>query len=77
LYPMVPGVAGFSINTPQFENIKISLSKGVLEIKGGSATIAYITSIKVNGRKHTSSWIDWKSIHQGGYIEYKIESKPN
>jgi len=76
LYPMVPGVAGFSINTPQFENIKISLSKGVLEIKGGSATIAYITSIKVNGRKHTSSWIDWKSIHQGGYIEYKIESKP-
>ena len=77
LYPMVPGVAGFSINTPQFENIKINLPGGILEIKGGSATPAYITSMKVNDSIYKSSWIDWESIRKGGCIEYKTDSNPN
>jgi len=77
LYPMVPGVAGFSINTPQFENIKINISGRILEIKGGSNTPASISSMTVNGNEQTSSWIDWDSICQGGCIEYKIDSKSN
>jgi len=77
LYPMVPGVAGFSINTPQFENVKIYLPGGILEITGGSTTPAYISSMKVNGNNYKSSWIDWEAIRQGGSIEYKTDSKIN
>jgi predicted alpha-1,2-mannosidase len=74
LYPMIPGVAGFSINTPQFENIKIDFSGKMLEIKGGSSSPAFIKSVKINDRKHTSFWIDWETIRQGGSIEYKTGS---
>lgn len=77
LYPMIPGVAGFSINTPQFENIKINFSGKVFEIKGGSPTLAYIKSLKINDRKFTSFWIDWETIRHGGRIEYTTESKAN
>lgn len=73
LYPMIPGVAGFSINTPQFENIKMNISGKVLEIKGGSTSNSYIKSMKVNGHKYTSFWIDWKTIGQGGCIEYEVD----
>lgn len=74
LYPMVPGVAGFSINTPQFESIKINLSGKILEIKGGSSTPAYIKSMKMNGKQFTSPWIDWETIRQGGSIQYKTKT---
>jgi len=77
LYPMIPGVAGFSINIPQFENIKINISGKVLEIKGGSATNSYIKSMKLNDRSFTSFWIDWEKIRQGGRIEYIIENRTN
>ncbi len=75
LYPMIPGIAGFSINTPQFENIKIDLSGKMLEITGGSSSPVFIKSVKINERKHTSYWIDWETIRQGGSIEYKTERK--
>lgn len=75
LYPMIPGVAGFSINTPQFENIQIDFSGKMLEIKGGSSSPAFIRSVKFNERKHASFWIDWETIRRGGYIEYKTERK--
>jgi len=74
LYPMVPGVAGFSINTPQFENIKIDFSGKTLEIKGGSSSPAYIKSVNINKQKFASFWIDWSAIRQGGSIEYKTKS---
>jgi len=77
LYPMIPGVAGFSINTPQFETIKIDLSGKILEIKGGSSTTASIKSMKINGQRFTSPWIEWEKIRQGGSIEYKIDKKGN
>ncbi|MDP4276861.1 MAG: GH92 family glycosyl hydrolase [Bacteroidota bacterium] len=76
LYPMVPGVAGFSMNTPQFESIKLTVNGKILEIKGGSETPAYISSMKVNGNSYTSTWIDWSSICQGGSIDYEVDSKP-
>lgn len=75
LYPMVPGEAGFSVNTPQFENVKIALPKGELLIKGGSANTKYIRSLKVNGKKHNASWIDWKDIASGGTIDFKTSTR--
>lgn len=74
LYPMIPGIAGFSINLPQFENIRIDFSGKVLEIKGGSSVPANIKSIKINRIELSSFWIDWDMIAHGGIIEYKTGS---
>ena len=39
LYPMIPGIAGFAINSPSFPSIKIHLNNRIVSIEGGSETI--------------------------------------
>lgn len=77
LYPMIPGVAGFSINTPQFEKVTINLPLGQLTITGGSTNNNYISSIKVNGKNYKSTWVDWDLIRNGGILDYKTSKTPN
>lgn len=71
LYPMTPGIAGFSINCPQFEQIEIELSKGRLIIAGGSSKQYGIQSLKLNNNAYSSNWIDWNAIKNGGILEFK------
>lgn len=76
LYPMVPGVAGFTLNMPQFEQISIYLPKGILKISGGKDSY-YINKMYVNGNKHNSTWIDWKLISNGGKVRINAQKTPN
>lgn len=76
LYPMIPGVAGFSINMPQFDNISLHLPEGVLKITGGKDG-CYIRSMELNGKAYNSTWIDWNKINKGGNIVYKVTELPN
>lgn len=48
LYPEIPGVGGFTINTPIFSSVKVHLKKGDIVIKGGSEKDIYIKSMKLN-----------------------------
>lgn len=77
LYPMVPGVAGFSVSLPSFEQITMHLPHGTLVIKGGSPSKPYIGSMKINGVKNQKTWIDWGQIQKGGKIEYNALAKPD
>lgn len=76
MYPMIPGVAGFSISTPQFEKVTISLPKGVLTINGGSSEEVYIKNLKLNANNYNSTWIDWKTIKNGGELDFRTSKKP-
>nr|MDA3824049.1 glycoside hydrolase family 92 protein [Bacteroidales bacterium] len=75
LYPMIPGVGGFSINTPQFEDIRIQFPDGELDIHGGGTDKIYIDNLKLNGRKYSSSWIRWEEIKAGGKLEFNTSEK--
>ena len=77
IYPMIPGVAGFSVNTPQFEKAIINLPQGPLTITGGSTKTPYINSLKINGKKYKSTWIDWGFIKNGGTIDFESSKTPN
>lgn len=77
LYPEIPGIGGFAVNTPIFDAIKIQLAKGDLVIKGGSEKNIYTHSMKVNGQSHDSTWIEWSDLSEGGTIEFTTSSKPN
>lgn len=61
LYPEIPGVGGFTVNTPIFSSVKVHLKKGDMVIKGGSEKNIYIKSMKLNGKPYDSTWIDWES----------------
>ncbi len=77
LYPEIPGVGGFSINTPIFSSVKIHLKNGDIVIKGGSEKDIYIKSLKIDGKPYESTWIDWADVSKGATLEYTTSAKPN
>jgi len=77
MYPMIPGVAGFALSSPQFEKVTISLPKGVLTINGGSSDNYYIQNLKLNDKNYNSTWIDWNTIKNGGKLDFRTSKKPN
>lgn len=77
LYPEIPGVGGFSVNTPIFTSVKMRLKNGDLIIKGGSEKDIYIRSLKINGKPYDSTWINWDDISKGAVLEYNTSSKPD
>jgi predicted alpha-1,2-mannosidase len=77
IYPMIPGVAGFSVSLPQFEKVTVNLPKGILTINGGSTENYYIKSLKINGKQYMSTWVDWDLINNGGTIDFESSNTPN
>lgn len=76
LYPMIPGVAGFSTSTPQFETIKLKLPKGDLLITGGGLEKPFISKLSLDGKNQKSSWIPWNKLEKGGTLKFKTSGKP-
>ena len=77
LYPEIPGVGGFSINTPIFSSVKIHRKGGDILIKGGSEKDIYIKSMRLNGQSYESTWINWDDVSNGATLEYQVSNKPN
>lgn len=75
LYPEIPGIGGFTINTPIFSSVKIHLRNGSIFIKGGSEKNIYIKSLKVNGVLYNSTWINWDELSNGATLEYQTSGK--
>lgn len=75
LYPEIPGIGGFTINTPIFSSVKIHLKNGSIFIKGGSEKNIYIKSLKVNGVLYNSTWINWDELSNGATLEYQTSGK--
>ena len=76
LYPEIPGIGGFTVNTPIFSSVKVHLKKGDIVIKGGSEKNIYIKSMKLNGKPYDSTWIDWDQLNNGGTIDFATSAKP-
>lgn len=77
LYPEIPGVGGFSVNTPIFESVVLHMKNGDLVIRGGSEKNIYIHSMKIDGQVYDSTWIDWERLENGAVIEYRTSSRPD
>ncbi|RZK92360.1 MAG: glycoside hydrolase family 92 protein [Pedobacter sp.] len=77
LYPMIPGVAGFSVNSPSFSSVKIHLKNGTVEIQGGAEKLDYIQSLQLNGKPFNNTWIKWDNLKNGAKLNFKLSSTPN
>ena len=76
LYPMIPGVGGFSVNIPQFELIKIKLPENnILEIRKNKSKNYFINSLRFNEIEQNSTWMWWDKIKQGGTIKFDVTDK--
>ena len=73
LYPMIPGIGGFSINIPAFENISIYLpNNNFLKINKTGPDNFFIKSLSFNNTSHNSTWINWNKISKGGVLSFEI-----
>ncbi|UII19541.1 GH92 family glycosyl hydrolase [Fulvivirga ligni] len=78
IYPVIPGVGGFSLNNPSFEKIVVKLGSGnTLTILGGSEQNEYTQSLQWNGNTYDQTWISWDEIKKGGTLNYSLGSEPN
>merc|ERR1712078_313283 len=78
LYPLIPGVGGFSLNIPQFNSIDIKLPDDkILKIRKKGGKNYFINSLKFREKPHYSTWINWDMIKKGGVLDYHISDKKN
>lgn len=77
MYPVIPGIGGFALNTPVFEEITIHLKNGDVTVTGGSETKIYTVGLEIDGREHAAAWIDWNEICDGARIEFTTSSRPS
>ncbi|HEX8774148.1 MAG TPA: GH92 family glycosyl hydrolase [Pyrinomonadaceae bacterium] len=80
LYPIIPGVGGFSINSPLFPAITVRLKDGRrLKITGEGATARapYVQELRLNGKPYDSTWLPYEVIAKGATLQFKLGSTPN
>jgi predicted alpha-1,2-mannosidase len=80
LYPIIPGVGGFSVNSPVFPEIDVRLKGGrvlMLKGRGANAKSPYVQELRLNGRPYESTWIPYESIARGGKLDFTLGPEPN
>jgi predicted alpha-1,2-mannosidase len=79
-YPVTPGLPEYSIGSPVFEHVSVSLSNGnTFEIvaKNVSSTNKYIQSATLNGKKLNTHRISHEDVANGGKLVLEMGAKAN
>ena len=79
-YPMTPGTPVYTIGTPRFPEMKVTMTSGkVLEVIAHNVSNAnkYVQSVKINGKDWKTAWFTHDDIKNGGIIEFEMGPKPN
>ncbi|MAK01814.1 MAG: alpha-1,2-mannosidase [Rickettsiales bacterium] len=78
LYPLIPGVGGFSTNIPQFMESEIKLGNGnILKISKNNINNNFLNKIELNKVPLESSWVSWKKIKLGGEMQFFTSNSTN
>jgi len=80
LYPIIPGIGGFAVNSPLFPEITVRLKGGKqlrILASGASARTFYVQELRLNSRPYNSTWLPYEKIAPGAMLEFKLGNKPN
>jgi predicted alpha-1,2-mannosidase len=78
-YPAKPGIPMYTITSPVFSKVSISLPNGktfTLIANNSSRTNKYIQSAKLNGKTLTTPWFSHDDLVKGGTIVLEMGEKP-
>ena len=76
LYPMIPGVGGFTLSTPVFDKVVIHLKRRHHHHRGLGETNLH-HGVKLDGKPYGSTWIGWDALRNGATLEYTTSAKPS
>lgn len=77
LYPEIPGVGGFTLNTPIFEKAVMHLPKGDVVITGGSEKTPYTKALKIDGKVFNETWLPLEELLNGATLQYTTSAAPD
>ncbi|MCJ7448674.1 MAG: GH92 family glycosyl hydrolase [Bacteroidales bacterium] len=79
-YPLIPGLPVYTIGSPLFEKVTISLPNGKrfsVEAPGGTATNKYIQKAWLNGKPLDAPWFNHSDLINGGTLKLEMGPYPN
>ena len=80
IYPATPGIPVYTITSPVFEKVSISLTNGkefTVIAKGASRTNKYIQKAFINDEEIFSPFITHEQIMSGATLELQLSDLPN
>lgn len=79
LYPVCPGSNEFSLTTPLFEQVTMTLANGkTLTIKANDPSKnLYIDKVELNGQAIVNNYITYGQLMQGGTLAFTLTDSPN
>ena len=80
LYQVEPAGGKYIFGSPLFNKVVVNVGGGktfTIEAKNNSAKNIYIQSAKLNGKRYTRSYIDYKDIMKGGILEFVMGDQPS
>lgn len=80
LYQVEPAGGKYIFGSPLFNKTVVNVGGGktfTIEAKNNSAKNIYIQSAKLNGKRYTRSYIDYKDIMKGGILEFVMGDQPS
>jgi predicted alpha-1,2-mannosidase len=79
LYPVIPGVGGFTVGSPLFPKVTLSLAGGhklVLRAPNASAGTPYVRSVRLNGAPIQRTWLTWRELRRGATLRFDLGATP-
>lgn len=80
LFPLDPVQPVYLIGSPIFPELTLHLDNGKdfkIIARHVSEDHFYIQSARLNGKEFSQSWIDYKTILEGGILEFEMDDQPN
>jgi predicted alpha-1,2-mannosidase len=77
-YPAVPGIAGVVLGTPMFPKVAVHFSDGRTLVIRGNGTGHFVTSVQLNSKTYTSSWLPLAALGPGtSELNFTLDTQPN
>lgn len=79
-FPSVPGIPVYTLGSPIFESVSITLAPGkvfTINAKNSSAANKYIQSASLNGKVLSKSWFTHDALSSGGTLSLDMGPRPN
>ncbi len=78
IYPEIPGVGGFTLNSPIFPEVTLKLGAHEVSIlANGAPDKVYVKEIALDDRSITNWWIPWSEFSQAKQLDFTLSAVPD
>jgi predicted alpha-1,2-mannosidase len=79
-YPVCPGTDQYVLGAPLFKKVTLTLENGkvvTINAPKNSAENRYVTTLTVDGKPYTNTWLSHKALQKGEVINFNMSATPN